>query len=306
MKRIHLVFFGLAVFLLAAALTVEAGPRGKKGKMGKGKQPVAAEQVEAVAGEGVTGQDVTGEDVALDPEVATAFIPLKASKSEMRARGFFATGLKPVYPEDAACPKVDSAFAARTRGDGSRRSRKYYNGYHGGLDIPVPEGTPIRAVARGEVLHKSAGQGGIGGLAIVLRHAPEDTGLPVWLFTEYKHLKKMPDLKKKQIVEMGEAFALAGRTGTIGGYYGPAGHSHLHLTAFYNNNGEFRAGRMLIPLDGYWMDPLAMYKGPPLDSGTIKELPGEAKAVAIPFIDAEGRVSPEGALLVWPFACPTP
>ena len=245
------------------------------------------------------------EDMDFGQELGSAFMPSKAEPKAMRARGFFATGLKPVYPEEVVCPKADSAFAARTRGDGSRRSSKYYHGYHGGMDIPVPEGTPIRAVAWGEVVHKSVGQGGIGGIAVVLRHAPEDTGLPVWLFTEYKHLKEMPpDLRKKQIVGMGEVIALAGRTGTIGGHYGPAGHSHLHLTAFYNLDGEFRAGRMLIPLDGYWMDPLAMYKGPPLDSGAIKDLPGQDKAVAIPFMDSQGRVSPEDTLLIWPFSCP--
>ena len=294
MKRIHMAIVVFAALFLVGALVADAGPRGKKGKMGKTKQSVAAGQMEAATGEGVEP----------DSDLATAFIPLKAEGKAIRARGFFATGLKPVYPEDAVCPKEDSAFAARTRGDGSRRSRKYYTGYHGGIDIPVPEGTPIRAVARGEVLHKSAGQGGIGGIAVVLRHAPEDTRLPVWLFTEYKHLKKMPDLRKKQIVEMGEVIGLAGRTGTMGGYYGAAGHSHLHLSAFYNRDGEFRAGRMLIPMDGYWMDPLAMYKGPPLDSGAIEELPGEAKAVAIPFMDNQGRVNPEGTLLIRPFACP--
>ena len=113
------------------------------------------------------------EDMDFGQELGSAFMPSKAEPKAMRARGFFATGLKPVYPEEVVCPKADSAFAARTRGDGSRRSSKYYHGYHGGMDIPVPEGTPIRAVAWGEVVHKSVGQGGIGGIAVVLRHAPE-------------------------------------------------------------------------------------------------------------------------------------
>ncbi|MBM3559674.1 MAG: hypothetical protein FJX53_07335 [Alphaproteobacteria bacterium] len=67
----------------------------------------------------------------------------------MRARGLLPTGLDIVYPADAECPVSNSPFAASRRGDGSQRSPRFYRGRHSGMDIPVPEGTSILAVADG-------------------------------------------------------------------------------------------------------------------------------------------------------------
>jgi murein DD-endopeptidase MepM/ murein hydrolase activator NlpD len=241
----------------------------------------------------------------LDPEMTGAFFPQRADIEAMRRRGFLATGLRPLYPAGAKCLEANSFFADTTRGDGSARSSRFYVGYHGGLDIPAPEGTPILAVADGAVVHKSEG-GGIGGIGIVLRHAPEDTGFPVWVYTEYKHLREMPDLEPGRRVKMGEVIAHAGKTGTLGTRaYGAAGHSHLHLSAWYAAGGEYRPGRILIPLDGYWMDPLALFRGPPLASAELAALPGQAKTTPLPYRTTDGRVIPPHARTVWPFACET-
>ena len=97
----------------------------------------------------------------------------------MDARGFFETGLRPVYPDNRNYQKADSFFGDTTRGYGSVCSPWFYEGRHGGLDIPA-KGIPIIAIVDGEVIEKSAGSGnGIGGIKIVLRHTPEDTGLKV-------------------------------------------------------------------------------------------------------------------------------
>jgi murein DD-endopeptidase MepM/ murein hydrolase activator NlpD len=236
------------------------------------------------------------------PEVIGAFSPLKADIGHMRARGFLATGLKPIYPAEATCWPANSFFGETTRGDGSPRSRKFYLGYHGGLDIPVPEGTPILAVADGTVVHMKEGAN-IGGIGLILQHSPEDTGLPVWIYTEYKHLKEMPALVLGQRVRMGEAIALAGLSGTTGGYYGPGGHSHLHLSAWFAPVREFRDAIMFIPADGQWMDPLALFRGPPLESKEIAGLPEAAKKVLIPYVPGGGSPIPAGTKVVWPFAC---
>ncbi len=236
------------------------------------------------------------------PEEIGAFSPIMSELGAMKARGFFSTGLKPVYPKAAECPAVTSPFASRSRGDGSWRNDRFYNGYHGGMDIPAEEGTPVLAVAGGKVIRKKEGMG-IGGVGILLQHSPEDTGLPAWIYTEYKHLREMPDIAIGQRVKMGEVIAHAGATGTTGGHYGPLGHSHLHLTAFFAPGSEFRAKRIFVPKDGQWLDPLALFRGAPLASAGIRALPEDQKAVKFAYKTTEGKLVPEGAKVVWPFAC---
>lgn len=273
--------------LLLAALTL-AVPQGAEAKMGRKK--------------GSGGSGAMKEKNEPSPETLGAFSPIRSKLKHMRASGFVATGLTPVYPKDAKCPEIDSPFASANRYDGSPRSSRFYQGYHGGADTSVPEGTPILAIADGTLVNKKQGAF-IGGIGLILRHSPEDTGLPVWTFTEYKHLKALPALEIGQRVKMGEPIALAGKTGTTGGHYGPRGHSHLHLTVFYNATGEFKTLRFFVPIDGRWMDPVALFKEPPQDSHEIRKLPDHTKKVAIPYRTSDGRVVPEGTKVVWPFAC---
>lgn len=244
------------------------------------------------------------EEGGVDPKILGAFAPMRANLADMQARGFFATGLKPNYPADADCPKANSFFGDTTRGDGSVRSQRFFHGYHGGLDIPVPEGTPIIAIAAGVVVHKHEGTS-IGGIGMVLQHAPEDTVLAVWTYTEYKHLQRLPDLELGQRVAMGEVVAVSGKTGTGGRHYGPAGHAHLHVTAFFGVSDQFVARRLFAPVDGQWMDPLALFRGPPLESAALRDLPDQAKRVAIPYKGSDGRLHPADTKVVWPFVCAT-
>jgi murein DD-endopeptidase MepM/ murein hydrolase activator NlpD len=273
---------------LMLAFAGDAPAQGKKGREAKSGEATAPP----------AGAD-------LDPETIGAFFPQRAEIEAMRRRGFVATGLRPVYPADAKCPEANSFFADMTRGDGSARSSRFYVGYHGGLDIPAPEGTPILAVADGTVVH--AGEGGsIGGIGIVLLHAPEDTGFAVWVYTEYKHLRELPNLELGRRVKMGEVIAYSGKTGTAGGRaYGPAGHPHLHLTAWYAPGDQYRSGRMLIPLGGQWMDPLALFRGPPLASAAVAALTDAAKKTPLPHKRTDGRIVPERTRVIWPFACAT-
>ncbi len=288
-------FAGFAVLAgsLALALTV-AGDVRAQGRKGPGKSDAAGK---------TAGEESEPMGADLDPETIGAFFPQRADAAAMRRRGFVATGLRPLYPAAARCLTANSFFADTTRGDGSSRSSRFYVGYHGGLDIPAPEGTPIVAVADGTVAHKSEG-GGIGGIGIVLSHAPKDTGFSVWVYTEYKHLREMPDLDIGRFVKMGDIVAHVGKTGTVGSRaYGAAGHAHLHLSAWYADSDKFRSGRILIPIDGYWMDPLALFRGPSFASDELAKLPEGTKKVPLPYIGADGRVVPPQARIVWPLAC---
>ena len=232
-----------------------------------------------------------------------AFFARRYELSAMIARGFYETGLRPVYPQNLNCPRANSFFGETTRGNGTFRSRRFYAGRHGGMDIPARD-IPIIAVANGEVVEKSVGEG-IGGIRVVLRHSPEDTGLDHWTFTEYKHLAQDSHLALHARVEKGQPVGMAGNTGTTyGRAYGPDGHYHLHLSAWYNATGEvIQTRRALVPDDGYWLDPLALMLGGPLPSEAIRHLSADEKKVRFAYMTEDGNTHPIGAKVVWPFVC---
>jgi len=217
----------------------------------------------------------------------------------MIARGFEATPLLAAFPAGYDCPTIASAFGARTRGDGSLRNTRFYYGYHSGADIYQPRGTPILAVAAGEVVAKFEGSG-IGGLTVVLRHSPEDTGLSVWTFSEYKHLDEMPPTPIGTRQAMGDMIGLTGNTGT-----GQRAAHHLHLAILWNLDGAFRihdGSPHFEPVDGYFADPLAFYRGT-IRTEEVKRLAGGARNVLIPVLAYNDRPAQEGAKRIWPYAC---
>lgn len=282
----------LSLWLAAAVLTLAAADAAGQGagRRGAGTPPRAPALEEPAAG-----------FKELDSELVGAFFPQRARLEAMKARGFFPTGLAPVYPTTAKCPEIDSPFAARTRGDGSARATQFFHGFHGGIDISVPEGTPVLAVAAGTVVHKTPGHS-IGGIGVVLQHAPADTGLGVWTYTEYKHLRELPALEIGRRVAAGEPIAVSGKTGTQGGHYGPSGHPHLHLSALWSGRADYTVHAVLVPADGHWMDPIALFRGPPVDSPSIAALPAAGKRVPVPYT-AGGALNPAGTRTVWPLAC---
>ena len=237
------------------------------------------------------------------PEVIGAFVPMKANIFDMEARGFIETGLQAVYPTDAHCLKIDSPFGVNTRHDGSERNHRFYEGLHGGADISAEGGTPLIAIANGTVVRKHEGQN-IGGISIWLRHTPEDTGLDAFIYSEYKHLEEMPDLEINQKVKIGEIVGKVGNTGTTGGRaFGMEGHYHLHWTTFYSSEPGFRNRKMLIPMEGRWMDPLALFLKSSLNSKEIFELPDEEKKVKISYMLENGKIVPPNSKVVWPIKC---
>ena len=239
----------------------------------------------------------------LDERLRGAFFARRYDLSAMIARGFYETGLRPAYPPNLSCPKANSFFGETTRGNGTLRSQRFYAGRHGGMDIPARD-IPIIAVANGEVVEKSVGEG-IGGIRVVLRHSPEDTGLDRWTFTEYKHLAQDSHLALNARVEKGQPIGIAGNTGTTSGRaYGPDGHYHLHLSAWYNATGKIiHTRRALVPDDGYWLDPLALMLGGPLASEALHHFSETEKKVRFAYMTEDGNTHPVGAKVVWPFVC---
>jgi hypothetical protein len=84
--------------------------------------------------------------------------------------------------------------------------------FHHGVDVALPVGTPLTAPADGIVTHK--GQGGSGGVTLILKHADD-------LFTVYYHLKVPSHLPKGSRFQRGQVIAHSGNTGASTG-------PHLH------------------------------------------------------------------------------
>lgn len=112
----------------------------------------------------------------------------------------------------------------------------FENVVHTGVDIPVPEGTPVMAAGPGKVVWAGYGayRGGHDetdpyGLAVTIRH---DFGYQdQTLYTLYGHLSEI-DVIVGQHVETGERIALSGSTGKVTG-------PHLHFEVRLGQNDYF-------------------------------------------------------------------
>ncbi len=221
--------------------------------------------------------------------------------------GLINTGLTPIYPDKAECPKVVSFFGDRTRYDGSSRPRHSNDGFHGGIDITLPVGTPLIAIADGTVIQVARG-GMMVGKKIMLQHSPEDTGLNVWLYSKYQHLNKFPDLEVGDPVSMGQIIAKSGKTGTVGGHYGSTGYPHLHLNLYESNSDRYKTRRGTHKLkikNSRYVDPLALYFSKELDSHRILALPITERTFPVPYKNINGKITPENTRFVWPVQCTT-
>ncbi|HHY15522.1 MAG TPA: peptidoglycan DD-metalloendopeptidase family protein [Firmicutes bacterium] len=96
---------------------------------------------------------------------------------------------------------ISSAYGYRVHPVTKRRH------FHGGIDIAVPVGTPVRAAQAGRVLR--AGSAGSFGLAVVLDHGQEVT-------TWYGHNSKLA-VRAGDSVQRGQIIAYSGRTGVATG-----------------------------------------------------------------------------------------
>jgi len=133
------------------------------------------------------------------------------------------------------------------------------------------------------------------GIYLWLRHSPEDTGLPYWVYSKYQHLQSLPELAVGAKVVVGEVIALSGKTGTSGGYFGYYGYPHLHFTTRNSSTGEFQGSHLI--------DPLVIYHGASPKPKESVDPPTCENAVTIPHVTTDGQAWPQGTRVVWPVAC---
>jgi murein DD-endopeptidase MepM/ murein hydrolase activator NlpD len=218
-------------------------------------------------------------------------------------RGIRPSGLTARFPENMTCAPIASPYGSATRYDGSRRPASRFGGLHGGIDLTLEEGTPLRAIATGKVIH--LGKGGLAeGIYLWLQHAPQDTGLPFWIYSKYQHLAELPGLSAGETVQAGQVIALSGKTGTVGPHYGSAGYPHLHLTTLAGRSGKFERQDSRIVTEGARLfDPVAVYLRDLGEVEEVERLPDERKTVPIPYVAEGGSIHPAGSRMVWPVAC---
>jgi len=226
------------------------------------------------------------------------------SADDQAARGLEATGLGPRFPDGALCPGIDDFWAMDY--SHKRRSRAR----HGGIDIPVPWGTPIRAVAQGTVVAIFEADMSKRGIEIVLRHRPEDTGLGFWTYSAYGHLDTKPDFNVGQRVCRGQTLGPTGNSGISSRGGGQSRHRRpaVHFATFRSVSGKYGiANNVVVPQNGYWLDPLAFYRQKkPFESEALKALGQDEKFVRVPVMFGSAKMSPPGTKRIWPYVCRKP
>ncbi|MEQ8710866.1 MAG: M23 family metallopeptidase [Rhodospirillales bacterium] len=214
-----------------------------------------------------------------------------------KARGVIETGLVTAFAAGGQCPEIDSETWAIDYTHKRPRAA-----LHKGVDIPQPRGTSIRAIAAGVVVGKSRNRRSRKGIEVVLRHRPEDTGLPFWTYSQYTHLEDMSPLVVGAVVAMGDEI---GRTGNSGKQGRRERRDALHLAVLYSPVPEWsNDGKAVLPKDGRFMDPAAFYRlSEPWESVAAGKLSGAEKQIPVPWMDASGKATPPDTKRIWPYPC---
>lgn len=236
----------------------------------------------------------------LDEITLAAFMRNRVREHEI-ARGLLESELISVFPENLSCPEVDHVFGEDWQGN-SRLGRSGSGRQHHGADIPAQDGTPILAVADGVVIAKYNGEtNGYRGFEIVIQHAPDDTGLPVWVYTAYSHFSEMPKVSIGQKVRMGQPLGPTGKSGIEN----TPREEHLHIGVLYGESRKFVALRgRIVPVGGHYMDIVTlMRRRMPLDTNAMAALPKAERRVTIPHRLTTGATVPADTKIIWPFAC---
>ena len=219
-----------------------------------------------------------------------------------------ATGLSPRFPDGVACEGISSPYGSPTRFDGSRRPYDVNGGTHGGMDITLVEGESLLAIADGEVINKGSG-GQMEGHYVWLRFPPSATGLPLWTFAKYQHLKEPAVLEMGAQVRKGDVVGLGGQSGTQGGHYGVNGYAHLHLSTFYADTADYtilgRTQNMVKAASGVSGDPMILYAANVRTTADVVSYAAPAQPISVAVkLNNGGMHGAEGKLL-WPVGCRT-
>lgn len=212
-------------------------------------------------------------------------------------RSLFPTGLRSTFPDGIVCHGIDEPFAKDYSGTRGREA------YHGGIDMPANYGTPILAIADGMVLTNVDPKQSARGKEVIIRHTPEDTGIPLYIYSQYAHQDELSKLKPGERVKMGDIIGPTGNSGSMpmnskaGALRRPA----IHFAIWFSEKPEYTIDPQgnVAPKDGWWMDPTAVYRlKPPFDSITMNGLPEAEKWVRVPVMIEGDGTQPAGTRLI--------
>ena len=198
------------------------------------------------------------------------------------------SGVTLVAPRDAECPAIVLPFGAASPYATDRR-----DALHDGIDLKLPEGTPLLAIAKGKVISLGAGAASAGHYAW-LQHAPDDTGLPFWVYSTYRHFDPVPELAVGSVVKVGE---IIGRSGK------PA-YPNFHLSALVSASDQYNTrGRSVVVVGARLVDPATVYVRGPGGPGDLQRRPSAMMGVLIPYATDDGVIHPERSRVIWPVVC---
>jgi hypothetical protein len=198
------------------------------------------------------------------------------------------SGVTLVAPRDAECPAIVLPFGAASPYATDRRDALY-----DGIDIKLSEGAPLLAIAKGKVISVGAGAASAGHYAW-LQHAPDDTGLPFWVYSTYRHFDPVPELAVGSVVKVGQ---IIGRSGK------PT-YPNFHLSTLVSASDRYDArGRSVVVAGARLVDPAIVYVRGLRGLGELQRRPPPMLGVLIPYVTDDGVINPEKSRVIWPVAC---
>ena len=154
-------------------------------------------------------------------------------------------GADPLEVHETGAFAMPLAKPRRTAGYGDRREYQYDNGssdlsVHNGVDLALPEGTPVTACGRGRVV--MAKERVVTGWTVVVEHLPG-------LYSLYFHMSGVT-VGEGELVEKGQRVGLLGKTGLA---TGPHLHWEVQAGGVAVDPDRLTAGLPFVP--GRWPVP---------------------------------------------------
>ena len=217
--------------------------------------------------------------------LAFVMLGMSAAEGDMEIK---ISGVALVLPRDAKCPAITLPFGAA-----ARYATDHVVGLHDGIDISLPEGTPLLALAAGKVI--SVGEGATStGHYVWMQHAPDDTGLPFWVYSMYRHFHRVVDLEVGSAVKVGQVI----------GTSGTPSYPDLHVATLVSVGPQYEARRTSVVVAGARLvDPAVVYVNGLRGVDDLEGLPRGWPSVLVPYATDTGVIRPEKSRLVWPVAC---